>query len=120
ALERGYPDAGSPVVPTEVTALAVGKDEFVRLWSPAGEVELEELARDRLEQFRLPAALRLRGGDLAAGDGPLDSQALAWPAAIVEDVTPHERVRLSRSQTLVSEHADQRGVLRVELRADGL
>ena len=118
ALESGDPDAAAPVVPTQVAALAVGEDQRLKVGSTAGEVELDELARDRLEQLRLSPALRLRRCHLAAGDGPLDAQALAWAAAVVEDVAPHERVCLSRPQALVGEDADERGVLRVELRTD--
>jgi hypothetical protein len=120
AFERGDPDATTPVVSAQVSAPAVGKDELVRLRPSTREVELDKLARDRLEELRLAAALRLRRGDLAAGDGLLHTQAPAWPAAIVEDVTPDERVRLGRPQAFVGEDTDERGVLRVELRADRL
>jgi hypothetical protein len=43
-------------VSPQVAAL---EHELVLLRSPAGEVELDELARDRREQFGLAAALRL-------------------------------------------------------------
>ena len=117
ALERGDPDAPPPVVSAQVAALAVGKDKRLRIGTTAGEIPLDELARDRLEELRFAAALRLRRGDLSAGDGPLHAQAFTWPATIVEDVTPHERVRLGGPKALVGEDADQRGVLRVELSA---
>ncbi|HMI99713.1 MAG TPA: hypothetical protein VK488_07775 [Gaiellaceae bacterium] len=103
-----------------MASLAVREHERSRLRTAAGEVEIDELTPDRLEELRLAAALRLRRGDLAAGDGPLDAQALSWTAAIVEDVAPDERVRLGRAQALIGEHADERGVLRVELRTDRL
>ena len=90
------------------------------MWAAACEVELDELARDRLEQLRLATALRLRRGHLVAGDGPLDAQALAWSPPIVEDVAPDERVRLGRTNAFVRQHRDERRVLRVELGTDGL
>ena len=48
ALERGNPDAASPVVPAEV-APGCREDKLAKVWSAAGEVELDELAGDRLE-----------------------------------------------------------------------
>jgi len=41
-------------------------------------------------------------------------------AAVVEDVSPLERVGLAGSESLVGQYADERGVLPVELRADCL
>jgi hypothetical protein len=57
ALERGDPDAAPPVVAAEVAALAVREHELLRGRAAPGEIELEELARDRLEQLRLASAL---------------------------------------------------------------
>jgi hypothetical protein len=66
ALERGDPDAAAPVVPAQVPALAVLEDELAPVGSTLSEVELDQLARDRLEQLGLTAAPRLRRRDLAA------------------------------------------------------
>ncbi|HKG11295.1 MAG TPA: hypothetical protein VKB07_12050 [Gaiellaceae bacterium] len=120
ALECRNPDPPPPVLATEVAVLAVGEDERGAIGAAAGEVELDELARDRREQFGLAPALRLRRRDLIAGDCALDPQALPRPAAVVDDVAPQERVGLRRAQALVRQHADERRVLRVESGANRL
>jgi hypothetical protein len=120
ALEGRDPDAPPPVLPAQVAALAVGEDERARVPWSAGEVELDELAGDRLEEVGLAAALRFRRRDLVAGDRALDAQPLARAAAVVHDVAPDERISLRRPQAFVGEDGDQGGVLRVELSTDCL
>ena len=103
-----------------MAAVAVVEDELAKVRSTAGEIELDELAGYRREQFRLAAASRLRRRNLLAGDRTLDPEPLAWLAAVVDHVAPDERVRLCRPQALVGEDAHERGVLRVKPGADRL
>jgi hypothetical protein len=83
-------------------------------------VERDELARDRREELGLAGARRLRCRHLAVGERSADHEALAGAAAVVEHVSPGERVRLAGPQPFVGEHADERRVLLVELPADRL
>jgi hypothetical protein len=83
-----------------VAACAVWEDERARVRTTVREVELDELARDRLEELGLAGAPRLRRRELFAGEGPLDAQAPAWLAVVVEDVAPLEGVRLGLAETL--------------------
>lgn len=118
ALERRDPDASTPVLTAEVATAAVGEDKRVGVGPAVGEVKLGEFARDGPEEFGLASARGLRRRYLVAGDGPLDTEALPLFAAVVEDVSPLERVGLAGSEAFVGEHADERGVLPVELRTD--
>ncbi|HEX3686911.1 MAG TPA: hypothetical protein VHU60_04945 [Gaiellaceae bacterium] len=120
ALERGDPDAPPPVLPAQVAAGGVRKDERVRRRAALGEVEGDELARDGREELGLAGARRFRRRHLAVRERGANHEALAGAAAVVEHVAPGERVRLAGPKPLVGEHADERCVLLIELPADRL
>ena len=67
---------------------------------------------------RAPAATS--GSSPHSGERTADDQPRAWLAALVEHVGPGERVGLAGAEALVGEHADEGGVLGVELAADQL
>jgi len=56
ALERGDPDAPSPVLAAQVPAGGVREDERVRGRASLGEVERDEFARDGREELGLAGA----------------------------------------------------------------
>src|SRR5262249_10330186 len=100
APERRGPDTPAPVLPAEVAALAVGKDECAGLRPALRKVEGDELARDRREQVWLACASRLRRRHFPGGERAADEDPLAWPSAVVEQVGPGERVRLPWAEAL--------------------
>jgi hypothetical protein len=87
ALERGDPDASTPVLPTQVAASAVGEHELAGIGSTAGEVELDRCERRTCAASDGPSTTSTREGRT---DGLSTRRALPPP-------TRSKRVRVPAS-----------------------